>query len=183
MAVKDFLSKGTYTSIENLIYEKSLKRCTVVLEIWSDSSKSTVLANKGITVDGSYKVISVESIKNKLKSQPHEISADMHYIIDKDGLGSELSGYENQLTKYNEDTNQWDNWVLWEGLVIFVEDEQKYYRYKNKEWVEEKNVLTDKRIWDKWFAPEVALAEGTNPTKQMYKFIKTLEQFKDCVDA
>ena len=183
MAIKNFLSKDTYTSIENLIYEKSLKRCTVVLEIWSDSNKSTVLANKGITVDGSYSVISVESIKNKLKSHPSEISANMHYIIDKSNLSEELVGYENQLTKYNEDTNQWDRWVLWEGLVIFVEDEQKYYRYKNKEWVEVKDMSADKRIWDKWLAPEVALAEGTNPTKQMYKFMKTLEQFKDCVDA
>ena len=182
MAIKNYLTKNSYTYIHNIIYEKSPKRCTVVMNIYSDETKTLLLANKGITVDGDHKHISLLSLNNKIKELPSELSVGMHYLIDENP-DADLLGYEGQLTAYNSVTKNWDKWVLWNGLIVFVEDEKKYYIRNGDSWTEHKDFTADKRLWDKWFAPEVALADGTNPTKQMYKFMKTLDQFKDCKDV
>lgn len=182
MALKNYLTSGTYTEIDNIIYEKPTKRCSVGLVIWADSSKTVALANKGISVEGYSKQPLLFSLTNKLKSIPENTSPEMFYIIDESPEG-ELSGYAGQITKFNSVTKNWDKWVLWEGFLGFVEDEKKYYQFQENKWIEVKNMTVDSRIWEKWFAPHIAFAEGTNPTKQMYEFMKTLEQFKDCEDV
>ena len=181
MALKDYLSSGTYTAISNLIYEKGLKRCTAMLEVWEDSSRTILLANKGVTVDGLHKCLSIASLKELLKAEPETKDPEMSYIISETPEGS-LVGYEGQLTRYNPVTKNMDKWVLWDGLVAFVEDEKKYYLRANGSWKESPDFASDSRIWDKWLAPEVAMAEGTNPMQQMYKFMKTMPQFKKCKD-
>jgi hypothetical protein len=182
MAFKDYLTPNSYTSVSNMIYEKGLKRCTVMLEVWSDESKSVLLANKGVTVDGSVKIPSLASLKNKLKAVPTEIVPQMGYIIDVNAE-EELAGYEGQLTRYNPVTKNWDKWVLWDGLIMFAEDEEKYYLFKDGVWSELKDFSADLRIWNEWLAPEIAMVDGKNPMQQMYKFMKTLPQFKDCEDV
>lgn len=182
MGLKDYLSSGTYTAISNLIYEKNLKRCTAMLEIWTNESKTLILANKGVTVEGTTKLPSVASLKNLVQTEPEDKNPEMYYIIDQDAKDSFVN-YEGQLTRFNQNTNNWDKWELWEGLMVFVEDESKYYQRVNGSWQENPDCSSDARIWDKWMAPEIAMANGTNPMQQMYKFIKTLPQFKDCEDV
>lgn len=181
MAFKNYLTVGTYTGICNLIYEKSLKRCTAMLEIWTDDSKTLLLANKSVVVDGSRKCLTVDSLKNKLEVEPEAKDPEMSYII-SDTPKDSLVGYEGQLTRYNPYTKVMDKWVLWDGLVVYVADEDKYYQRVKGKWEESLEFGADERVWNKWFAPEVAMAEGTNPMQQMYKFMKTLPQFKDCED-
>lgn len=182
MAFKNYLAPNSYSNVCNMIYEKSLKRCTVMLEIWTDDSKTLLLANKGVTVDGSIKHISIASLKDKQKSAPAEISPDMHYIISNDAEG-DFAGYEGQLAKYNPISKNWDKWVLWPNLVAYIEDEQKYYVFANGKWSEAPDMVADRRVWDKWLSPEIAMAAGANPMEQMYKLMKTLPQFKNCTDA
>ena len=182
MAFKNYLTPDSYTSVCNMIYEKSLKRCTVMLEVWADETKRILLANKGVTVDGSNKCPSLSSLKTKIKSVPSKITPEMHYIIDA-SPEEELVGYEGQLTKYNPATKNWDKWILWPGLVAFVEDEQKYYAFFEQKWTELPDMTADARVWDKWLTPETAMADGNNPMGQMYKLMKTLPQFKNCEDA
>jgi hypothetical protein len=182
MALRDYLSAKTYTAISNLIYEKNLKRCTAMLEIWTDDSKTLLLANKGVTIDGTIKIPPVASLEILAQSEPEDKNPDMYYIIAQDAKGS-FAGYEGQLTRFNPHTNNWDKWVLWEGLMVFVEDESKYYQRVDGNWKENLDCSSDARIWDKWMAPEIAMAKGTNPMQQMYKFMKTLPQFKNCKDA
>lgn len=182
MAFKNYISTGTYTAVSNLIYEKNLKRCTAMLEIWTDESKTQVLANKAITVDGAVKISSIASLTNHIQSEPEDKNSEICYLISKDATGS-FAGYEGQLTRYNPHTNNWDKWVLWEGLTVFVEDEGKYYQRLNQSWKHLSDHSSDVRIWDKWLAPSVSMEAGTNPMQQMYKFMKTLPQFKDCEDV
>lgn len=182
MAFKHYLSPNSYTSISNLVYEKALKRCTVMLEIFADETKTVLLANKGFTVDGQHKCMSLASLKNKAKSVPAELNEDVCHLIDQSAEG-EFSGYEGQLTKYNPVSRSWDKWVLWEGLTVYVEDEQKYYKFTEQAWKQIPDMGIDGRVWDKWLAPQVALADGTNPMQQAYKLMKTLPQFKDCEDC
>lgn len=178
MAFKNYLTSNSYTNVCNMIYEKALRRCTVMLEVWADDTKTLLLANKGVTVDGSLKHISIASLKNKQKSVPAEVIPEMHYIIDN--AEGDFAGYEGQLTKYNPNSKNWDKWVLWPNLVAYIEDEQKYYIFVNQKWNEVPDMTADRRVWDKWLAPEVAMAAGNNPMEQMYKLMKTLPQFKDC---
>jgi hypothetical protein len=182
MALKHYLAANSYTNVSNFIYEKEIRRCTVMLEIWSDESKTISVANKAVVVDGNTKIPLLSSLKNTLKLEPSDISPDLSYLIDENAEG-EFAGYSGQLTRYNPLTKLWNKWVLWDGLTVLVEDEQKYYRYKNGAWVELKDFTMDMRIWDEWLAPNVALVDGKNPIEQMYKFIKTLEQFKNCEDC
>ena len=181
MALKGYISPNTYTNIDNTIYEKSTKRCTVSLSVYRDNADGFCLSNTSITVEGYRLVPSLISL-NPVKSVPENITEGTMFLIGQDAEGS-LKGLEGRIARIGV-SGSIESFYLQDAIfVLYVEDEQKYYKYINKEWIEEKNILADKRIWDKWFAPEVALAEGTNPTKQMYKFMKTLEQFKDCVDA
>jgi hypothetical protein len=182
MAFKNYLANNTYSTINNLFYEKLQKRCVATLDIWSDDSKKTMLASKQITVEGQHKCLSLYSLKEKIKNEPSSLNSEIGYIIADDAEGV-FAGYEGQLTKYNSVTKNWDKWVLWQHLLVFVEDEQKYYLYTDGKWAELPDMTMDVRIWDKWLAPEVSLIEGTNPVSQMYKLMKTLPQFKDCKDV
>jgi hypothetical protein len=182
MAFKNYLAPNTYTNISNLIYEKQLKRCTAMLEIWADDTKKILLANKGLTVDGAIRHPAVPSLVDKENAPPADTQPDKYYII-ADKAEGDFEGYEGQLTKYNPITKVWDKWVLWHSLIVFVEDEKKYYQFFNGSWSELPDMSNDARLWDTWLAPEVALSNGNNPMQQMYKLMKTLPQFKNCEDA
>lgn len=182
MAFKNYLATNTYSNISNLFYEKTQKRCMATLDIWSDDSKKIMLASKQITIEGQHKCLSLYSLKEKLKDEPSNLDPEIGYII-ADAPNNAFIGYEKQLTKYNSITKNWDKWVLWQGLIVFVEDEQKYYIYIDNQWTELPEMTMDVRVWDKWMAPEVAMVDGKNPMEQMYKFMKTLPQFKNCEDV
>ena len=181
MAIKGYLNSKTYCSITNIIYEKKLSRCTALIEVYSDSTKTKILANTGVTVDGIHMVPSLLTVTPQ-KTVPKNLG-DAFFLIADDAEGA-LQGLEGRIARQNKLTGEIETYLLEDNrFFLFAEDEEKYRTYKEGKWVEHEDMKSDKRIWDKWFAPEVALAEGTNPTKQMYKFMKTLDQFKDCVDA
>lgn len=183
MAFKNYLCKGTYTNISNLIYEKKLKRCTAMLEIWSDDSKSILLASRGVVVEGLRKVISVFSLKNKQNTIPSPLNDEMYYIIGQNPKDDFL-GYSGQLTKYNSISKNWDKWILQVNLVVFVEDEQQYYKYSSdNNWILLQEFTEDYRVWEKWLSPEISMTGNNNPMQKMYELIKTFPQFKDCEDA
>jgi hypothetical protein len=196
MALKNFLSPNTYTNISNIYYEKNEKSCMAMLEIWQDETKKTLLAKKEVRISGIDRVLSVSSLVNKEKSPPAiqstaisyidgytKIETPMGYIIADEAEG-DFKEHEGKLARFNPMTQAWDKFKLWNNAVFYVEDEKKYYEFfsfKN-EWVEVE-VTNDFRLWNAWFSPELALSNGSNPMQQMYKFLKTQPQFKDCVDA
>lgn len=181
MALKGYIAPNTYTSITNTIYERPTKRCTVVMTIYKDDSKECVLGNISVVAEGFQKVPALVSL-SPVKTVPKNIEQGVFFLIAQDAEDN-LKGLEGRIARIGL-SGSVESYILEnERFLLHIEDEQKYYNYKNNQWVENTEVLADTRIWDKWLAPEVAMADGTNPSKQMYKLIKTLPQFKDCEDV
>lgn len=181
MALKGYIAPNTYTSIINTIYEKPTKRCTVLLAIYKDETKECILGNTSIVVEGLHSIPSLVSLV-PVKTVPENIEQGVFFLIDQDAEDN-LKGLEGRIARIGI-SGSVESYILENDIfLMYVEDEQKYYNYKNNEWVEKQDVTADKRIWDKWLAPEIALVDDTNPTKQMYKFMKTLEQFAGCEDV
>ena len=182
MAIKGFLNSKTYCSIGNTIYEKDTKRCSVNIKIFEDETKKNVVASTGVVVEGEFLIPSIVSLTPQ-KTIPENLGES--YFIVADESSEELIGFEGRLAHIDKSTKELHTYFLNEVNIFqfFAEDEKKYYMFEKGNWEIIKNHTRDKRIWDEWFAPEVALADGTNPTKQMYKFMKTLDQFKDCEDV
>ena len=182
MGIKGYLNPNTYCSIANIVYEKELSRCTVVVQIFENDQKKYIVGSTSIVVDGGFLENSLISLTPQ-KTIPENLG-DSFFLIADDPDDS-LKGLEGRVGFIHKVTKELHTHFFTEFsfFTFYLIDEDKYVKFVDNKWETLKNVTKDKRIWDKWFAPEVALAEGTNPTKQMYKFMKTLEQFKDCVDA
>jgi hypothetical protein len=149
--------------------------------VYQDESKEIRLGNTSITIEGHFLVPSLVSLK-PVKTVPSDIEQGVFFLIAQDAEDN-LKGLDGRIARIGLSGDVESYIPENERFLLYVEDEQKYYSYKNNKWIETTEVLSDKRIWDKWFAPEVALLNGNNTTKQMYGFMKTLPQFKNCVDA
>lgn len=182
MALKNYLTLNSYSNVNSIMYEKAAKRCMFLLDIFTDETKQTLLASKSFSFDGNIKHDSIFSLSKPQKSPPTENYEKTFYIIGANATG-DFAGYDGQLTKYNPQTKNWDKWIIPEKIIFFIEDEQKFYQFCNQKWVETSNFIADARIWDKWLAPEVCMAENKNPMEQIYKFLKTLPEFKNCEDV
>lgn len=181
MALKGYIASNVYLYISNVIYEKDLCRCTALLNFYSDDSKQILLGNTTVVLQGGSTTPSLISIK-PCNALPKNIK-DEFFIIGEDAQDN-LKGLEGRIARKSKITGELETYYLTNNsFLLYVEDEKKYRQYQNGEWVEKLDMSSDKRLWDKWLAPEVALVDGTNPTRQMYKFIKTLPQFKDCEDC
>jgi hypothetical protein len=181
MALHGYIGSNTYLVIDTLIYEKRLSRCTAQLIVYSDASKEKVVGYNSVVAEGSVAAPSIASVRTPLKNPP-ENPADSYYLIDNGATGS-WEGCDGRIAKKSI-FGGWDTYILVNNaFLLYVEEEKTYREYKDGAWVEVTDMTNDRRIWDKWFAPEVALAPGTNPTQQMYKFIKTLSLYKNCVNA
>ena len=180
MALKGYIAPNVYLSVSNVIYEKDLSRCTALLSFYSDNSKQTLLGNTTVVLEGHSVTPSLLSVI-PYNTVPENLK-DEFFIIGQDAEGN-LKGLEGRIARKSKLTEEIETYILTNNsFLLYVEDEKKYRQYTDGKWTERPEMASDKRLWDKWMAPEVALADGTNPTKQMYKFMKTLPQFKDCED-
>jgi hypothetical protein len=180
VAFSGFNLKDSYVSIINLFYEKDLKRCTAVVAIYEDKSKTKIIATTSVVVDGTNYAPSVESL-TKLRSMPPEQDSNLYYIVG-DTPQDQWLGFDKRIARKNI-FGGWDSWVLTNNSwLLYVEDEEKYAKFEDDKWIYQYDVL-DGRAWSKYMAPEVSMAEGTNPIKQMYKLMKTLPLFSECEDC
>ena len=180
MALKGYIAPNTYTVIDNIIYEKVTTRCTALLQIYSDSSKTTLLASTSVIVDGTATIPSIISVKEGL-SVPPKCDESTYFLI-KNGEDS-LYGCDHKIGLKTAKGEVYTYNLAENSFLLYAKDEDKYYLYKENTWVEQLGIVADKRVWNKWFNPTVALASGTNTTEQMYKLIKTLPLFKGCEDV
>lgn len=178
MGLRDYIGPGTYACVTNVFYEKDLRRCTGLVSIYADEGKKQLLANTSVVCEGSRSTFALES-KISLRSAPPETPGDLFYLVGENpqGAWSDLAG---RFAQHLE--GRWQSWVDMPGNVFYVVDEKKYMVRTGGSFSEVKNMTADSRLWDEFFRPEVALG-SSNPTKQMYAFMKTLDLFSNCRDC
>lgn len=181
MALKGYLQENAVCVITTIIYEKISLRCTAHVDVFSDINKTEPLASFSFAVMGEPRAPEILTLTPQ-KVIPEDVG-DSFFLIDAEAEG-ELQGYEGRLACIHQETGSLQTYIPKDNsFLLYVKSEEQYKLFKQGEWVELPNHVNDKRVWDKWLAPEVAFAEGTNPTKQMYKLMKTLKKFKNCVDV
>lgn len=182
MALKGYLNENTYCAITQLIYEKEVKRCSIGVDIYADSSKQEIVANFGLVIEGSQEAPEIVSLTPQ--SVVPENIENTFFLVAGQVADNALLGHEGRIARISKITNDVESYILTENsFLLYVVDESKFKLFKQGEWVEIHDMLNDKRVWDKWLAPEVAFAEGTNPTKQAYALMKTMKRFAGCEDA
>jgi hypothetical protein len=207
MALKNYIAPEVVVSISHIAYDKNARRCTANIDIWSDQNKTDLIGTTGVTLEGGHLAHQVESVKNLRKVPILDLTDEqksMFFLLpedagkewfapprielpdDVDPLAFELPqkiNTKNHIAKYDDRLKTWAVFPLENIWVVHAYDEGKYYKWAGSDWVPHDEMSSDKRLWDKWMAPEIAMAEGTNPIKQMYLFLKTLPKFKNCIDC
>jgi hypothetical protein len=180
MALKGYIGPNVYVCITNTFYEKEMRKCTAMIHLYNNENKEILLANTAVNIEGTHLAPSLLSL-TPFKTVPENLKDE--YFLIADDAEDNLKGLEGRMAKKGLNGDIVTFILVNDSFLLYVEDEKKYRLYKDGEWIERPDMAIDRRLWDKWLAPEVALADGTNPTKQMYKFMKTLPLFKDCEDV
>jgi len=186
VSLKNFILPETFVTISHFAYEKWQRRCVASIDIFEDDSKNSLIGTTSVVIDGSPLCPEVDSVRNLKKYPPNPLSdldKSRIFILPPDGEG-DWANSENHVARYDPVSLVWVRWRLdvspW---FVYAADEQIYYQWTGFDWAIYQNMTSDRRIWDKFMAPEVSLIEGTNPVKQMYLFMKTLKKFQHCVDC
>jgi len=174
MAFKDFLLKNSYSVIDNISYQKDIKNISFKLKIFVDDTKSELIQELNFNLyPNEPQIIIKHKAKNK---EPKEKNIRDTYIV--------KSKAKNEWGQHNGSIVSWDG-ALWRVLseedlidrIIYIENDNKYYKYINGELKNIKNIFT-KELWDEFFSIEKMNSIDNNIIKAIYEYLKTRDEFK-----
>jgi hypothetical protein len=182
MALKDYLSEGTYSLIDAVVYNKTNRHLRCDLHIYVDDTKKCELAKKVFMFEGlnsrlRIKGIIEDKLPNPEVGEFYFVSPKSTALPDRVGTWAHFHGRDLE----SEDKG-------WEYWGINVEAEKFYYIpldcycVFNEDQEMEKipaDLAKDKVWWDKWFSSSV----GKNLHTQIYSYLKTLPGFETVKDA
>jgi len=171
MGFKNFMFEGSYLNISRLIYSKSMKHVSCTLEICGNNQSSI----KEVYASGSQKVLGV-----RIANTPPKNPKNGDTFLLKGDLQGVWEKYPKHIASWDSVRNDWNYWLAVNWGCLYLEDTQKYIRIVNEELVP-CTCYDDERIWDKFFHPQKI--NGSDHIKQFYLYLKSLDEFKDCVDA
>jgi hypothetical protein len=179
MALKGYLTKDSYSIVDDVSYSKNSGYLRFTLRIYSDASKQIELANKFYEIS---KYMTHWGIKGTTDTPPLQVELDDSYIIPKSS--SPTGEWENRnglIAKYEE-----NGWVFWNTSPygIYYDIASASYFKLDAEF-ERVTVypLDDSRQWDKWFRGDLVFSSKTNISKQIYDFLRTFPGFETAVDC
>ena len=185
MALKDYLSVGTYSVIDQMVYTKSHNHLRFTLFIYTDSTKKSELAQKEFTFDGRSVTRQIKGIiEDKL---PNPKVGEWYFVSPKSTVVDRLGTWAKFHGKELESPDK--GWEYW---VVNFEDEKFYYAPLdcycafNEDQEMEKipaYEARDKVWWEKWFSSSVALSGEKNLHSQIYEYLKTTPGFENVKDT
>jgi hypothetical protein len=180
MALKNYLTDGSYSIVDNINYSKQTNYLRFQLKIFSDSTKQLEMASKNYELARRKQC---RKLKGFLSAPPENALIGDFYCVKKgvEATGA-WSGREGLLAVLNE-KKEWEFWMLGLEEMFYVEDKDKYYllNAETQETVEA-FPFDEFRVWDKWFKTDLVFNES-NLYRQIYTFLKTLKGFEKVIDA
>ena len=178
MALGNYMFDDSYLRVNRFVFSKFEKYMTCSLHIYAASKKGLTQpwASREISVSGNHMAMGI-SLATEPPDNPQDGDA---YLLQGD-LQGVWQNYPNHIASWDSLKNDWNYWIAnsWHDMLYF-QDTETYVTLKD-------NILTpcicfnDVRIWNKFFSTDVI--EESNHTKQFYLYLKSLDEFKDCVDC
>ena len=171
MGLANFLFNGSYLHIERAIIQNKSMACT--LKIYSSDKKQSAL--REIAFGGGRKIWGIRVGNTPPKNPKHEEA----YLL-KGDLQEEWKLYPNHITWWDAQRGVWNYCIATWADILYLEDTGEYMTLNNGEFTP-CVCYDDSRLWDKFFAPDIL--EKSNHYRQFYLCLKSLDEFKDCVDC
>lgn len=184
MALRDYLSEGTYSLIDAVVYNKSNRHLRCNLHIYVDDTKKCELAQKAFMLEGLDSRLRIKGIIEDKLPDPkvgefYFVSPKSTALPDRVGTWAHFHGRELESPDKG-----------WEYWGINVEQEKFYYipldcycAFENEEMKKiPADLAKDKVWWDRWFSSSVFSGEK-NLHSQIYEYLKTTPGFENVKDA
>ncbi len=187
MAFGNYIGTGTYTVVDEVIYGKFNKFVRCTLYVYSDNTKTNLLATKQLEFYFDRDYEEIHGIN--MTEPPANPVEGQKYHINPAGATGVFAGDPGKIAEWKSDINEgaggYTFWFPTPGLSYWYGPEGQYYIITSDEGdIISKDFEDDWRMWDKWFAPEhVILNEENNLYKRLYEFLKTQPGFENVIDV
>lgn len=176
MALANYLTQGSYTMADDIVYSKSFSRVSFHIKIYSSSTKEILLGERAIRVESRYTVRTL--LGKDLNTPPTNPQIGDSYRI-----GSEPTGdWQNRANLIAEYTSTgWGFWTLGPNEEFYLLPEQKYYKYDGSLNLVPTYCPFESREYNKFFTQDLIDQNGLQT--QIYTYLKSLPGFENVVDV
>jgi len=176
MALTNFMFKDSYVTISRLVFEKDINHISCTLKVMSADKKQAAI--REVHASGSKKFLSICLGVLEPPSNPAHEDA---YLLQGD-LRGVWKNYPSHIASWDMHRKDWNYWAAYSWHEpLYLEDSKEYVHLVDGNIIKGVTCYDDIRVWDRFFSPE-ALKES-NHIKQFYLYLKSLDEFKDCVDC
>jgi len=180
MALKNYLTEGTYSIVDNVQIVKSNRHLRFNLKIFSDESMKVELAQKEFEVSSH---MSYRAVLDTRSLPPENPEAGAMYLIGENPQG-DWEKYRGlfaiwELSTPHDNIPHWTCWGFGPGEIVYDVKTDSYFT-QNHDTLE-KTIMyphDDFRIWDKWFSSDKIFSSTSNLHKQIYLYLKSLRGFE-----
>lgn len=172
MALLNFLTNGSYSVISNIFYNKQSRFIDLQVDIFSDSSKESLLVSVPYRIDGKILYGDVNGISN---IPPESSSEGNCWAVTGEATGV-WTGYEGFLMIYENES--WSSRAVEDGHTVKNENDSKIYIKTSNNWVEHTSTI-DSVTWDTYFSVDAISGSNNNLIKQIYEWLKTRPEFSN----
>lgn len=175
MAFEGFIKEGSYTSIDDVFFNKSKRMLHFRLKVYKDNSKEDIIqeADYHAAIDPYYSCITQGLVTPPVDPKPFDT-----YLIN--GVGKkDWKGHSLAVARWN--TEAWEIFKATDENV-FIEDEGKYYKILS-DGIEEVFDVFGVREFDSLFSIDNLVKNGNNIYKCIYEYLKTKDEFVSIKDV
>lgn len=178
MAFKNYITEGTYSFIENVIYSKRSASLRFTLKIYKNEDQQVELASKTFEICGQN---SFRELRGVLRQPEGSVKIGETYLVAKN---------PNEVWKDRagcvavREGHGWGFWRFTPNKDIFYSAAtNSYVTIDENQMMHPAYPLNDNRLWTKWFAADKVFSSSSNLYAQIYKFLKTYPGFETVSDV
>ena len=179
MALLNFAYNGTYTVVNDFIWQKDLRSMAVKLNVFDSAAKNYIVSIFNLDIHAEQasihmqckEVISDNSEIVEFSTSP--VGEMLIYLKVVEGVVTLV--HVNDSTVFLEEAPA-------EGQVIYIQDTDEFFLYTGGALVEKTDLMSIAQ-WDTWFSATAMDADGVNIISQIYSYLKTTPQFAGTIDG
>ena len=182
MALRDYLTQGSYSVIDRIIYNKDNNHLRFTLYIYIDDTKQEELAQKEFLFEGMEYVkricsIIEDKIPNPEIGEWFLVSKTSTALPDRRGSWAQFHGKDLE-----SPDKGWEYWgINYEDEKFYYAPLDTYCKFNNKEEIEK--VSAHKAKDRAWWVGIFGSSVGKNLHTQIYEYLKTTPGFENVKDA
>lgn len=186
MALGNVMKNGSYAQVRNIVYDKSSCVLNFEVSVYYDSTKKEEFANLSFNLQNMD--ITANTVIAKQNEPPNSPNDGDIYLVGPKATGLWLGKKENTLLKFKDtekiypdvDPEKWFDTGLLNLNFLYLESDQKYYKFDTDNSLIELKTVVDSRTWDKYFAAnKIGNDNSSDIIKQCYEYLKDRPEFTE----